>query len=102
MAFFGVVCVLRFFAISSIFLTIASAFAVYAITYDTIVVERQVHALERRIAKTRRDIAVLKAEYAHLARPERIAPAARALGLRPVRRDQFEDPKQVVVREQVP
>jgi cell division protein FtsL len=64
-------------------LTLASAFLLYGINYDTRLLDDRVQAQEREIERARSDIAVLKAERAHLARPERIEPMARALGLRP-------------------
>ena len=69
--------------VSAVFLALASAFLLYGLNYDTRRLEQQVQALERQADKARGDIAVLKAERAHLARPERIEPLARALGLVP-------------------
>ncbi len=62
-------------------LTLASAFLLYGINYDTRLMDQRLQEKERAIDKARSDIAVLKAERAHLARPERIEPLARALGL---------------------
>ena len=42
-------------------------------------------AQERALEKAENDVAVLKAERAHLARPERFEPLARELGLAPAR-----------------
>src|SRR5262245_34528086 len=64
-------------------LALASAVLLYAINYDTRLMEARVEALDATIDKAREDIAVLKAERAHLARPSRIEPLARAQGLRP-------------------
>lgn len=64
-------------------IALASAFGLYGINYDTRQLERRVQAKERAIKKARSDIAVLKAERAHLGRPYRIVPLARAQGLRP-------------------
>jgi|LNFM01.1.fsa_nt_gb cell division protein FtsL len=63
-------------------LTLASAYFLYAESSATRRLEAQVHAAEHRREKIEADIAVLRAERAHLARPGRIEPAARALGLR--------------------
>lgn len=63
---------------------VASAFALYVLKYDTRRMEARVEALERTVQKTRLEIARLKAEHAHLARPDRIEPMARALGLAPI------------------
>src|SRR5215813_1309809 len=60
---------------------LVSAFALYALKYETRRLELSVHAQERAVQKLEGDIKVLKAEYAHLARPERIEPLARGLGL---------------------
>lgn len=70
-------------------LTLASAFGLYAINYDTWLIESEVSEKQRQIEAARNDIAVLKAERAHLARPERIAPLARDLGLEPMRNGQL-------------
>ena len=67
----------------AIALALVSAFMLYAIKYDTRTVEARVQANERAIDKATSDIAVLRAERAHLARPDRIEPLARALGLAP-------------------
>lgn len=75
--------------ISSAFLALASAFLLYGLNYDTRQVEARVQQAERAANSTRSDIAVLKAERAHLARPERIEPLARAQGLRPPGEKQF-------------
>jgi cell division protein FtsL len=64
-------------------LTLASAFLLYGLNYDTRLLEERVRAQERAIEDARSDIAILKAERAHLARPDRIAPLAHAQGLRP-------------------
>jgi cell division protein FtsL len=63
---------------------LASAFALYVLKYDTRRMEARVQALERTLQATQREIARLKGEYAHLARPDRIEPMARGLGLAPI------------------
>jgi cell division protein FtsL len=63
---------------------LASAFALYTLKYDTRRMEARVRVLERTVQEVHGDIARLQAEYAHLARPERIEPMARALGLAPI------------------
>jgi cell division protein FtsL len=68
---------------------VASAFTLYAVKYDTRRLELQVKAQEQAVARLKADIGVLKAEYAHLARPERIEPMARRLGLAPVTSRQY-------------
>jgi cell division protein FtsL len=63
---------------------VASAFALYVLKYDTRRMEARVRALERTVQEVQGDIARLQAERAHLARPERLEPMARALGLAPI------------------
>jgi cell division protein FtsL len=70
-------------------LTLASAFLLYGLNYDTRLLESRVQAQERAIEQARSDIAVLKAERAHLGRPDRIEPLARAQGLRPATEQQL-------------
>ncbi|MCB1520942.1 MAG: cell division protein FtsL [Hyphomicrobiaceae bacterium] len=72
---------MRLLALSTVFLALSSAFLLYALSNETRQLEERVQAQERRLASARGDIAVLKADRAHLARPERIAPLARAIGL---------------------
>lgn len=87
---------MRTLVVLSVFMTLASAFVLYAINYDTRRIAADVHRQERALEKARQDIAVLKAERAHLSRPERIAPHARALGLQPAKQHQFVDPSRLV------
>lgn len=63
-------------------LTLASAYTLYSEGSATRRLEAQVQAKERHRERLESDIAVLKAERAFLARPSRIEPAARALGMR--------------------
>ena len=70
--------------LGSLMLALASAFLLYGINYDTRLMDLRLQENERAIEEARGDIAVLKAERAHLARPERIEPLARALGLEPI------------------
>lgn len=71
------------------FLALSSAFLLYGLTYDTRLIDQRVQMAERAAERARSDIALLRAERAHLARPERIEPMARALGLRPSEANQF-------------
>lgn len=66
-----------------------SAVALYANTYRTRQIELELQAAEQKLEALVREVATLKAERAYLARPERISDAARALGMRPARGDQF-------------
>jgi cell division protein FtsL len=80
---------MRTLTVAAIVMAVGSAFLLYFLNYETRRLEINVQALERSADKARTDIAVLKAERAHLARPERIEPLARALGLRPATGSQF-------------
>lgn len=68
---------------------LASAFGLYGVKYETRRLEIEVQAQERAAERARSDIAVLKAERAHLARPDRIEPFARAQGLKPAEPGQY-------------
>ncbi len=80
---------MRMVILGAMILTLASAFLLYGINYDTRQLEARVSEQERAIEEARDDIAVLKAERAHLGRPERIEPLARAHGLRPATEQQL-------------
>jgi cell division protein FtsL len=77
--------------VSAAFLAISSAFLLYGLSYDTRQIEARVAAQERLAERARSDISVLKAERAHLARPDRIEPLARAQGLLPITDKQVAD-----------
>jgi cell division protein FtsL len=80
---------LRASTVIAIALTLACAFALYAINYDTRRLEQRVQARERAAATVAAQVAVLKAERAYLARPDRIEPLAKALGMQPVTERQY-------------
>ena len=80
---------MRMINLAAFALAVASAFLLYGINYDTRLSESRVQGEERAIDEARNDIAVLKAERAHLGRPERIEPIARAQGLRPAAEQQL-------------
>ena len=80
---------LRLLSVAAMALTIASAFGLYRIKYDTRQLEAKLQAGERAIEKMEGDIAVLKAEKAYLARPERIEALARKQGLQPIGERQY-------------
>lgn len=82
---------MRTLIVSAVFLALSSAFLLYGLNYDTRLIEARVNALARDADRARSDIAVLKAERAHLARPERIEALARAQGLRPATDAQIAD-----------
>lgn len=75
---------MRMLSIAAVLLALSSAFLLYGLNYDTRLIEGRLQAREREAERARADIAVLRAERAHLARPERIEPLARALGLEPL------------------
>lgn len=68
---------------------LAAATALHVVKHDTRRLEISVQSRERTLEKLESDIAVLKAERAYLARPERIEPLARKLGLQPIREQQY-------------
>jgi len=69
--------------------TLGAAFALYAIKYDTRRLELRVQAQERALEKSETDVTVLRAERAYLARPERLEPLARLIGLAPIASSQY-------------
>ena len=69
--------------------TLSATVALYTITYDTRRLETKVQAQERALERAQRDVNVLRAERAHLARPERLEPLARELGLAPIESGQY-------------
>jgi cell division protein FtsL len=69
--------------------TLGAAFALYAIKYDTRRLELHVRAQERALEKAEADVTVLRAERAYLARPERLEPLARLIGLAPIVSSQY-------------
>jgi cell division protein FtsL len=70
-------------------MVLSAAGALYAVKHDTRRIEVEVQTRERALEKAEGDIAVLKAERAYLARPERIERFARAQGLEPIREQQY-------------
>lgn len=90
---------MRIVILGALALTLASAFLLYSSNYDTRLLEARVQAQERAIEEARGDIAVLKAERAHLGRPDRIEPLARAQGLGPATEQQLASgPDEALVR----
>lgn len=80
---------MRIVMLGALLVMLASAFVLYSSNYDTRQLEARVEQQERAIDQARGDIAVLKAERAHLGRPERIEPLARGLGLVPAQDSQL-------------
>ena len=91
---------LRLLSVAAMALTIASAFGLYRVKYDTRQLEAQVQAGERAIEKMEGDIAVLKAEKAYLARPERIEALAKKQGLQPIAERQYVLPGELLAQVQ--
>ena len=89
---------MRMLVLGTLALTLASAFLLYGINYDTRLLDNRIEAQEREIEQARSDIAVLKAERAHLARPDRIEPLARDLGLRPANERQLAATPEVALK----
>ena len=69
---------------------VLSAVGLYAIKHDTRRLDARVQADEKRLEQLESDIRVLRAERAHLARPDRIEKLARDIGLAPL------DPAQII------
>jgi len=90
---------MRIVNLAAFALALASAFLLYGVNYDTRLLEGRVQGQERSIDEARNDIAVLKAERAHLARPERIEPIARGLGMQPAAERQLaSSPEEAMTR----
>jgi cell division protein FtsL len=68
---------------------VVSVLALYALKYDTRQLEIHVQTQERALEKLENDVTVLEAERAHLARPDRLEPLARALGMMPLEGRQY-------------
>ena len=75
----------RLFHAAAIAALIGSAAYVYGVKYRTIYASEQLVKTRHLIAKEKEAINVLRAEYAHLARPDRVQALAEAkLGLQPL------------------
>jgi cell division protein FtsL len=68
---------------------LAATVVLYAISYDTRRLEAKMQAEERALERAQTDVSILRAERAHLARPERLEPLARELGLAPIGSGQY-------------
>lgn len=75
--------------VAAILAVLGAVTGLYGLKYETRRIETRVQRLERAAEKAEADIAVLKAERAYLARPERIEKLARLQGLEPVREHQY-------------
>ncbi|MEC9367221.1 MAG: cell division protein FtsL [Pseudomonadota bacterium] len=66
------------------------AYGIYQIKYDTRDLDGQVAELRRAIQQERDSVAILRAEWSHLNRPERVERLARKhLGLEPLKSQQI-------------
>ncbi|MEL6871353.1 MAG: cell division protein FtsL [Pseudomonadota bacterium] len=92
---------LRFLTVGSVLAAFASAFVLYATTYETRKRELALTEAQKARQALMREIATLKAERAFLSRPERIAPLARDLGMRPASGRQFERSRPTAVKRGV-
>jgi cell division protein FtsL len=76
---------LRFLNIVAVLLAGAFAFFLYSMKYETQSLEKRKAGLERQKEDLHRSIAVLRAEWSHLTRPERVERLARLhLGMKPL------------------
>ena len=74
---------------------VASAFVIYELKYESRDLKQRVAELKSSISAERDAVAVLRAEWSHLNRPERIAKLARKhLGLEPLNARQILTAKQ--------
>ncbi len=80
----------RLITVTTVLLAVASAFVLYATSYETRRLELHVASQVRAAEKASLDIAILRAERAYLARPERIDTLARKIGLAPIEPRQYE------------
>jgi cell division protein FtsL len=89
---------MRTLTFAAALLALSTAFLLYAVNYDARRLEAELQRREREAERLRGDIAILKAERAHLARPARIEPLARAQGLLPLSPRQIAGADDVVRR----
>ncbi len=69
---------------------VASAFVIYELKYESRALKQRVAELRQSIKVERDAVAVLRAEWSHLNRPERVAKLARRhLGLKPLKAGQI-------------
>ncbi len=83
---------------------VAAAFVIYELKYESRELTQRVAELKSSIRAERDALAVLRAEWSHLNRPERIAKLARKhLGLQPMKANQILTHKQYdAIREPTP
>ena len=84
---------LHLFAIAAL---IGSAAYVYRIKYQVILESEEIVKIKHQMNKTRDEIGVLRAEYEHLARPERIQDLAdKLLQMQPLALNQIARPDEI-------
>ena len=84
---------LHLFAIAAL---IGSAGYVYRIKYQTILESEQIVKLKHQINRTHDEIGVLRAEYEHLVRPDRVQDLAdKLLGMQPLALNQIARPDEL-------
>ncbi len=93
---------LRFLSLAAVASTILAAFILYGVKDDTRKLRSHMQDQQRLIRQHENDIAILKAERAHLARPQRIDELARAQGLGPTRAAQYGSLRSVPLRGKKP
>lgn len=82
---------IRFLNVLVVALLVAAAGGVYSIKYESTLAAEKVAKLRRAIEKERVALSTLKAEWAALARPDRIDELARKhLSLQPMKLDQID------------
>ena len=89
---------MRTLVFAAALLALSTAFLLYAVNYDARRLDAELQHREREAERLRGDIAILKAERAHLARPARIEPLARAQGLLPLTARQIAGSEEAVQR----
>ncbi|GBF26114.1 cell division protein FtsL [bacterium MnTg02] len=93
---------LRLLNVVAVVLAGAFAFFLYSMKFETRTLESRTVELARKIKAERQSIAILKAEWSHLSRPERIERLARThLGLRPLEVRQISELKYLRLPERV-
>ncbi|MEL6297833.1 MAG: cell division protein FtsL [Pseudomonadota bacterium] len=80
---------LRFLTVGAVLAAFASAAFLYVTTLQTRMLEADLRTARAEQRELAREIATLRAERAFLARPDRIGPLARQLGMRPALGSQF-------------
>lgn len=81
---------MRIFNLLLVGCVVAFAYVIYELKYQTLELDDRAAELHQSIKAEREAIAVLRAEWSHLNRPERIEKLARRhLGLQPLKANQY-------------